>query len=258
MAWTKVGEAVNDGSDTIQLTTVGTGDAIVILTAHEDTAGTVSISDGTSSFTGATQDTMESVPLTARLFYLLASVATGTVTYTVNWGGGTTFRRLLAYRFTYTGTASLDGETATDWSAASGANPTSGNISPAGTDNVTIGYFADGSGNVESDPEINNVNATGSLAGSFGDLLWYRTHTVGFTGAADVTMDVASNGVIGILSMKAVAAAGAVAPSVNEAVTVTESVSMKMNLQNMAANDAVTIAEAVSMHMPIAVRMYKP
>lgn len=50
----------------------------------------------------------------------------------------------------------------------------------------------------------------------------------------------------------------AVSPSVNEALTVAESVTLTMNLQNMAANDAVTVADALTMHMPIAVRMYKP
>ena len=53
------------------------------------------------------------------------------------------------------------------------------------------------------------------------------------------------------------AGSSAVAPSVNDAVTVAETVGMKMHLHNTAANDSVTATEAITMHMPIGIRMEK-
>ena len=62
---------------------------------------------------------------------------------------------------------------------------------------------------------------------------------------------------IAAAAFKGVAGAGAVSPTVNEDVTVAESVSMKMHLGNVDINESVTVAESLTMHMPIGIRMEK-
>lgn len=209
-SWTKVGENTSSASNTVQLTTVSAHDVIAVCVMSETDDSTISISDGTTTLTPGDKATDTGIPITSQMHYLLDSVATGTVTYTVTWGTTPAFHSILAYRFTTTGTPSLDAKVAN--TVSSSLNPTSTNISPDGTDNVTLGCWADGSGEAESDPEVNNVNADGSIATT--GMMWYRTHTSGFTGAVDVTQGAASNGVISALSLESAAGGGPSGPPV--------------------------------------------
>ena len=70
----------------VQLTGVTPGSLIVAYVKWEGTAaGTVTLSDGVSTFTADTLNSAANSDLHGRFYYLLASSASGTVTYTATW-----------------------------------------------------------------------------------------------------------------------------------------------------------------------------
>jgi hypothetical protein len=96
---------------TVQLTDVLAGSLIVVVVGGYGSGSIDSVSDGTSSLT-ATNQIVDS-NARCRLFFLPASVATGTVTYTVTYSSSNSDRNMHVYQFTHGGTASYGAGTST-------------------------------------------------------------------------------------------------------------------------------------------------
>lgn len=175
---------------TVQLTSVSAGHLIAVFVKHEGAPTTITVSDGTTSLTGRTKVDHSNADLSGQWFYLLSSVASGTVTYTATFGAARAFKAMHAFRFSYTGTAAYDSE------------PTGGGLptNPGATSHTTgttwttaqpvcvvLCSYVDYSGENSSSRQINGVAETGntSTGGSGnGSVAWYRILSSTFASGA--------------------------------------------------------------------------
>lgn len=181
---------------TVQLTGVSAGDLIAVWTNFFSEACNVSVSDGTSSFTSATR--YGAGPY-GQFAYLLASTATGTVTYTSTCAGANMV--VQACRVTPSVAVSLDG-TATGAYASSNA-PSSGNITTTGSPNIIFGGVTDFDGGVISSPTINGAAAdvSSKQASNYGYIM-VSGQTSGVTGAAACSINQTNNWVAAVIGFK--------------------------------------------------------
>lgn len=216
----KNGSGASAGSTTatVVLTGVSVGDLIVVAAKWESgvaSAGTATCSDGTSSLTKWAPGELSAIAnIDPRLvmFYLLSSVATGTVTYTVTFSGSMSFRDVIAMAYAPPSAASLDG-TPVGAGAASGTAISSGNITTTGTDGVAFGSYAE-FGSSASAMNINGVAAdqTQVAAGTANSQLWSKTYSGGYTGAATATISFSNSWLCGVIAFKAAGGAAAQVP----------------------------------------------
>ena len=215
MAWTfvdsdGVGEAASSTTVVTPGLTVNAGDLVVVLVTREGSeANTLSVSDGTSTLTEWSVGQKDAGQFTLDVFYILASVASGTnsVVYTATFGAARGYRNIAAMVFTPPAAASLDGTPV----AAFGTSTSlaSGNITTTGTDGVAFGFYAEYGQDLGSE-QINGValarkqEATG-LRGE----LWQIAYSAGFTGQATATLGVSAPWIGGVIAFNA-AAGGAV------------------------------------------------
>src|SRR3990167_91558 len=209
-AFVQSASASADGTGTslnVTVSSTGAGNLIVIYVGWEGAAGsTISVSDGTSSFTLATLK--DATDNHAQFLYLLVSNS-GKTTITVTWSLTRTFRRAHVWEFSYTDTASLDVEST---NTATNNAPTSGVVTTTGTDEVVLGCYKEYAALVLTSPLINAVAAAGSIsnspAGSYSST-WYRILTATFTnGAATGTLSTGAALICNLISFKAEAAPG--------------------------------------------------
>lgn len=164
------------------------GDLIVAVAGNGDGgATTLSLSDGTSTFTqAATPQGYASANGQISIHYLLASVATGAVTYTLTYGAARTYRSLAIFQF-----RPSDVVTFGDVVQAQGTGTaiSSGNVTATGSDILGVGgAFTYNTSNLSSiSPLINGVAADGQANNSY-TLGFYRAIGAGFTGAASATL----------------------------------------------------------------------
>jgi hypothetical protein len=169
---------------TLQLTNVKAGSLLVAFIKWEGTAAsTVTLSDGTSTFTPDTLNSAGNNDLHGRFYYLLASSASGTVTYTATWSAARPYRRLIIYEYTYSGTVSLDGS-----SRATGTSGTlnTGNLTTTGANDVVFGAYGEYNANNTTNERINGLVADQVRRTGFTSV-WSKTFTSPFTGAATAT-----------------------------------------------------------------------
>lgn len=163
----------------VAVTGVHVGDLIFVWAGTRDGNQAISgVSDGTTSLTcltAAVNGTMQ-----GRICYLLASVASGTVTYTATFAAAATNRFIGSWVFTPTAAATFDQQN----SATDADVLTSGNITTTGSDELVV------AGDINSQAahasmQIGGVNATATDSDGVG-AFWYRatTGTVAATGAA--------------------------------------------------------------------------
>lgn len=191
------------------LPTVTAGNLIVIQVKHEGAPTTLTISDGTTSFTAATKVNHSSGQLSQQFFYLLSSVASGTVTYTCTLGAARDFKAMIAWEFDPTGTAAFDTEPSGGGSSGNGGTLTSGNMTTTANDTVCLGAYAEFSSDSFTTMQINGVAAAGVRASDNSTTTtqtracsWYRIPTATFTGAATGTGVVADDWIINAIAFK--------------------------------------------------------
>lgn len=214
-AWTFVGSGA-DGTLAGAATTIAcnvagvqAGDLVAVWAAYEDPVNNVSIavSDGTTSFTadpdGKTRNG-SGAGLTSQWHYLLASVATGTVTYTATFGASVTFRNIIVFVYrSPTGAVAF-----TDSASGSGTSAAiaSGNVTTV-DDGISFGGYGETGGNMTSPVlngvtphEIKAVPTTGRCRA------WAREYVTGFTGQAAGDLDGSFDWTCSIIAFKAVQA----------------------------------------------------
>lgn len=206
--------SASGGGLPVTVTNVAVGDLIVVICKWEGTTTTCSVSDGTTAIAQTTVGVQNNGGANGEphlaVFYLLASVASGSVTYTPTLGANKVFRDTVAFAVTPpTGTTvSLDG-TAAGSSATSGTAANSGNTTTTGTNGMSVGAYAE-FGATLTLPLVNAVrkdtyavaSATGNSAG------WMTAYTSGFTGAATGTLSASNRWDAQVVSFKATAASG--------------------------------------------------
>lgn len=182
---------VDDASFSVQLSSVNAGALIVGLVKWEGLATTIStLSDGSSGIgSGVVLDPdgpihdAGSDDLNGQMFYILSSVASGTVTYSVTLAAARPFKQIALAQFTYSGTASFQDSAS---AAGVGASMNSGNITVTGTDSVAVGFWGNYATGTPTDTRGllgASVGVADSFGNSDGTQGWYRLMTSGATGA---------------------------------------------------------------------------
>lgn len=199
---TGFGTLATTGATTIPLSVTGVsvGDLVFVWAKWEGGTASPTCSDGTSTLTPWAPGVISRPSADPRGcgFFILSSVASGSLTYTVSLGVSRTFREIVAYRTTPSGLVALDG-------TALGANGSStavssGNITTTGTDGIAFGTYGD-FGNSESAEKINGLAATGNThAGANASEVWYRAYSAGFTGAATCSLGISNDWLGGIIA----------------------------------------------------------
>jgi len=205
---TGVTDDASDTTTTAQLLTVTAGNLIALWVKHEGTAVTITASDGTTSFTARTKTSHTNNDLHGQWFYLLSSVASGTVTYTATFSTARAFKRMIVFEFDPTGSAAYDTE-ALSATNANGTSLTSGNLTTTANDSLVLGGYGDYSAANLTAMQINGVNAANirgadDSTGTTQDIsaAWSRTPTATFTGAATATLASANDYVLNAIAFK--------------------------------------------------------
>lgn len=206
-------DATNDTTMAVTVTGVSAGNLVHVIVKYEGTGTTATVSDGTTSLTQDATGVQSHTngDLNAVNFYLLSSVASGSVTYTVTLGASRPFKTMDAAVFSYSGTASRQTAAYGSLSATdNGTDPVlSGTISPTGSDLIVVGsYFAYASA-TSTTHLINAVAADATFGGPGGSIGWYRLLGTGFTnGAASIDFNSTNDGLVSITAYSITAGGG--------------------------------------------------
>lgn len=198
----------------VTVANVAAADLIVVICKWEGTTTTCSVSDGTTTLTQSSVGVQNNGGANGEphlvVFYLLSSVASGSVTYTPTLGANKTFRDTVAFAVTKptgTGSLALDG-TATGNSATSGTALTSNNQTTTGTNGVSFGSYAEFGATCKL-PLVNAVNPDATQQATSGghSAGWMVAYTSGFTGAATGTLTGSNRWDAQVISFNAAASA---------------------------------------------------
>jgi hypothetical protein len=207
---TESGTEESGSSTTVAVTqtSVVAGSLKIAWVKHEGGTGSITLSDGTSAFTGDTYQGHSNTDLGGQFFYLLSSVASGSVTYTATFNSARTFRSIMVWEYTYSGTASFD--TSNRAQSSSSAAVASGNITTTGTDEVVIGSYGEYSARTISSAQINGVAAdhTHQFTTINFTASWDRVVSSTFTGEATGTITGAEAWLGHIIAIKVTAGGG--------------------------------------------------
>lgn len=192
-------------TSTVTLTGVSAGSLIIVGQKSEGTGeGAITgISDGTSSFTLATETEHANGDLRWCYGYLLSSVASGSVTYTVTRAASATFYWTFVMEFSYSGgSASFDTE-----NGASGTStaPNSGSITTGAAKTVCLGGYSHYNAVTISSMLIGGAAADGSqptTPGSSESAMWYKILNSAGSGTASGTLSGSSEWVCRVISIK--------------------------------------------------------
>ena len=167
------------------LTNVQAGSLIVAFAKWEGAAGsTVTLSDGTSTFSADVQNDAANGDLHGRFFYLPASVKTGTVIYTASWSQARPFRRLAVYEYR-AGGGSVAFDASNRATATTGSLIT-GNVTTTGLDEIAFGAYGEYDVTTTTGEQIGGLAADQVVRASFVSM-WSKRFTGAFTGAATAT-----------------------------------------------------------------------
>ncbi len=221
MTWSVVdtGGAFDDTGSSVStldvaVTGVSSGDSVIAWTKWEgaDTTATVSDTGSTDDFTAGTKENHTNGDLNGQFFYLLSATVTGAVTYRLTFSAARPYCRLIIMVFNPDAgdTVSLEAQNIGEGTSTT---PTSGGISPSGTDLVCVGGFGE---YTASNPSNNAINSstTGVVVVSSGTQTeaWYKFLTSGFTnGNASGDSYASDDWICNIICLTAVAAGGATA-----------------------------------------------
>lgn len=166
------------------VTGVQAGDVALVWVTHQGTAGSITVSDGTTSLTAATKRSHDNGDLYGQWFYLLSSVATGSLQYTATYGNSVPFRSIVAFVFAPTGVPTFDTE-ALSAANANAASMTSGTFDTNTADEIVAAGYANYGGGLPASEQINGA-AADAVVDTPNDLgtAFYRILTSTFTGGA--------------------------------------------------------------------------
>lgn len=186
------------------VTGVSAGDLVLVLSKWESSDTTVSVSDGTSSLTqtSASHASVSGSEPFCTCHYLLSSVASGSVTYTVTWGASRPWRDVVVIIYTPSGTVVTDG-TPPAGNGGNSSSLASGSITTTGSDGIAFGMYGE-YGAIISATKINGVNSDRLVTGGFANhtAIWAKSYTSGFIGTATGTLSYSNQWVSEIIAFK--------------------------------------------------------
>lgn len=200
---------------------VSVGDLIVVFAKWEGGAGvSSSCSDGTSTLTAVTEVDHASGDPRTQVFYLLSSVASGSVTYTVSYGASRTWRDIVVYAVTPPAGSpalALDGTIVNDNGTSTALKSKS--IVTSKMNGVAFGtYGAFGAtiapvaiGGIRAD-EYRTATGTGSGGTATASAMWMRQYDLPFIGPATGTLNASNRWVSTIIAFAQGAAGWSVFP----------------------------------------------
>lgn len=247
----------------VALTGIQAGDLLVAWVKHEGLTTTISVATSTSTdaFSAGTLVHHANGDLHGEFLYLLAATTTGSVTYRLTLGAARGFPSFHVWAFAPDAgeTWTFDVQNTAQGSTAGTESIASGAVSTTGTDEVVLGGYSEYSGNQLSAPLINGAAADGSYIGYNGgagdpnfSASWYKILAATFSsGTASATLTGGSSDfIVNVIALKSSSTAGADAPSVSDATTVTDT--PVMNLKDMpSVFNSTTVDELIQMMMPV-------
>jgi hypothetical protein len=196
MAFTLVNSGATSNNGTggtigVAVTGVHVGDLVFAVASHSSDTGAITCSDGTTTLTPLPQ--LNSAGDAIRGFYLLASVASGTVTYTATFTGTPTSRSLVVYVFTPSAAATFDQQNGNeDIGTTAGV---SGTVTTTIADQLCFGAQFNENQAASSVEKINGVARTAVIDSGTHATLWYTTPSSTFA-AGQATETIASSTII--------------------------------------------------------------
>ena len=243
MSWTLVNSNYSTGSNTVQVTGVGANNLVVVGVMWATGIGAlgVMVEDGKSVFTPGTMCTIGGTSCYLQYFYLLSSVATGTVTYTCDIPADSniaTATYMFAFAFSNSqGYAAFDVQST---GTGSSATLSSGTFTTTGTDELILGLGYVPSYGISA-PLIAGAAATGTTSGGAG--AWYKTFAQtesSITAAATASSAVAWG--CAVLSFYGTASAPATpAPAINLRYEASSSGSTTVQLTGVQSGDCIVV-----------------
>jgi hypothetical protein len=192
MSFTSVNSGYNSTSGStssigVTLTGINIGDFVFVAVGYGGTPSSISVSDGTTTFSVATGATATGGSQTNEGFFLPSSSISGSVTYTVSFGSAVGWVSISACAFTPSGPVIYDGGNGD--TTGYGTDPNSGSIITTAEDGIMFGstYTTGVSAGVSS-PLINGIAADSIINnGSSWHWTWCGRYFAPTNGSASAT-----------------------------------------------------------------------
>jgi hypothetical protein len=192
-------------ANSVTLTGVQVGDLVVCAVQNDSLTTSGTMSDGTSSLTPLAQFNSGSAPGN-QFFYILSSVASGSVTYTPSLTGSIQE----CFEFHVTGGKTWHFDADNQNGVGGGTSVTTGNITTTGGNNLEAVVFVNKLKNIASSVSnplidgITPIEPSWSPIGGANQHEYYLIPTTGsFTGQGTLTYGTSTNWVAGIIAFKA-------------------------------------------------------
>lgn len=170
-------------SSSVTLNGITAGNLLVLWVKFEGGgATTVTVSDGTSSFTAApTQINHSNGQLNGQFFYLLSANA-GNKTITATYGAARSYKRMIVSEYSYSNTAAFTDDAGNYGNSAS---PSSGNMTSYNGANLGVGGFGEYAGTTTSSETIagNAASNPAAMTATYASS-WYYIDSTTYTGPA--------------------------------------------------------------------------
>jgi len=163
------------------------GSLIAVFVKHESAPTTITVDDGTTTFTPGTYQSNSSNDSHGQWHYHLSANG-GDKTYTATFAAARDFTSIFVFEFTFTGAAAvLDAQSTANGTSA---NVSSGSMAATGDSGVALGGYIEITINTTSSEQVNGVAADGALRspGVNFSSAWHKTYAAPFTGAATGTI----------------------------------------------------------------------
>lgn len=195
-------------TDSLTISAATAGSLLVAWVKHEGASTTISVTDGTSTFTPATKSSHGNGDLFGQFHYLLSANG-GATTITTNLVASRPYLSLIVFEHTYTGGAcTFDVE---NGNAATGSSLSSGNITTTGTDELVFCGYGEYSTQFPSTEQINGLAASNIRdvpnVNNYSSA-WSRAFGATFTGQGTATLVGSADYILRLASFKITAAAG--------------------------------------------------
>lgn len=189
MSFTPVtsGHAHAGAGNPVEVTlSIQAGDLIVAATSCGDNTATITVSDGTNTYTKLTKFTYTPDDYRAgQVHYVLASAVGGSVIFACTCSPDAQ-RELFVWVFRPSATPVIDQSNGSG--NASSTSVTSGNVTTTGTDELSVGWQENESVAAPSSMQINGVAAEDTLVCGNNFSMWYVRESATYTGAATCTI----------------------------------------------------------------------
>lgn len=181
-----VNQSANSTTIAVSLDGIVAGDLVVVYANAEGAQTTIAISDGTSSFTMRPVVAHTGSLHFSAFGYFVASVASGTVTYTATFGAGRQWRSIGAVAMSSSGTTAFDEG---NQASGSGSSASTGNITTHGTDEVVFGGYAGiNSGVSFSAPTFNGAALADEHTGGILGIAWWFLSSTATSAVSDTSL----------------------------------------------------------------------